>query len=259
MSTVELRQSPGSSLVTLYVDGVESSALDTADPSHLEFEYMQQMRIAIDARYPAAAPIRALHLGAAGCALPRALDADRPNSRQLAIEIDPELAQLAREWFDLPPSPRLRIRSEDARRTLDTNKGSWQVIVRDAFRGGRIPNQLATIEAHQQAARLLTEDGIYLLNIAGEAGLTPVYREVRALAPSFEHILGISDPAIMRGRRFGNVVLVASHAPLDTQEIERHVRRLPLPTVVVSHAKLMTGGKSTEPLTDAEIGWPGEG
>lgn len=252
----ELRLEKQGSLVTLFVDGVESSAVDLADPHHLEFEYMQHIRIAINSRWAVPEPLRILHLGAAGCALAKALDADRPGSRQLAIEIDPELSTVVRDWFELPPSPHLRIRAEDARRTLDTNKGSWHVIIRDAFREGRIPNQLATFEAHSCAFDRLTEDGIYCLNIAGEAGLVPVYREFNSLDRLFRSVIAIADPAIMKGRRFGNVILLASHQPLPRADIDRLVRKLPLPTVVVSADQLRTGAQSTSVLTDNMVGWP---
>lgn len=254
MSDVDLNLD--GTLLTLYVDGVESSAVDLADPTHLEFEYMHHIRIATCAVLGGDQPIRALHLGAAGCALARAIEANRPNSRQLAIEIDAELAALVREWIDLPSAPRLRIRAQDARVTLDTNKGSWHLIVRDTFASGRIPPHLATVEAHARAACLLTEDGLYCLNIAGEAGLAPVYREVRALGESFAHIAAISDPAIVKGRRFGNVVLFAAHRPLPLDEISRHVRRLPLPTVVVNQERLEEAAIGARLVFDRDVGWP---
>ncbi|WP_255315636.1 spermidine synthase [Trueperella pecoris] len=254
MSTIDLVERDG--LLTLYVDGVESSALDLDDPTHLEFEYMQHIQIALDSLFPAGSVIRALHLGGAGCALARAIDALRPGSRQLAIEIDAELAAQVRQWVDLPPAPRLRIRAEDARLTLDTNKGSWHLIVRDAFASGRIPRHLATVEAHAHAARLLTDDGLYALNIAGEAGLAPVYREVRALRESFAHIAAIADPAIVKGRRFGNVILLASQRPVPLESISRAVRRLPLPTVALGQAPLEERAVGAQLIHDADVGWP---
>ncbi|WP_126415802.1 spermidine synthase [Trueperella bialowiezensis] len=254
LSSIEVDRTDN--LLTIYVDGVESSAVDLADPSYLEFEYMQHIEIAVNALFGEGQPIRALHLGGAGCALARAFEARRPNSRQLAIEIDGELASLVREWIDLPRAPRLRIRCEDARTTLDTNKGSWHVIVRDTFASGRIPAHLTTVEAHAKASGLLTDDGVYALNIAGEAGLAPVYREVRALGESFDHIAAISDPAIMKGRRFGNVIVLAAHRPLPLAEISARVRRLPLPTIVVPHDHLVEAAIGARLVHDRDVGWP---
>src|SRR5690625_7775253 len=86
---VELLRDPSRpSAVTVFINDAESSYVDLADPAHLEFEYMQQMTAILDeAGLPAPQPVRAVHLGGAGCALPRALDAARPGSRQLVVEI----------------------------------------------------------------------------------------------------------------------------------------------------------------------------
>ena len=37
----------------------------------------------------------------------------------------------------------------------------------------------------------------------------------------FEELALIAEPAVLRGRRFGNAVLVASHRPLDTAALAR--------------------------------------
>ena len=100
--------------VLLRLDGTESSWIDLRDPAHLDFEYQQQMNAVVDVLRPAPAPLRAVHLGGAACALARAWDALRPGSTQLAVEIDEVLALRVRQWFDLPRSPRLRIRVADA-------------------------------------------------------------------------------------------------------------------------------------------------
>jgi hypothetical protein len=48
--------------------GMDASYVDLADPSHLEFDYMRWLRIVLRA----ARARRVLHVGGAGCALPRA-------------------------------------------------------------------------------------------------------------------------------------------------------------------------------------------
>ncbi|QRV02765.1 fused MFS/spermidine synthase [Arcanobacterium phocisimile] len=243
-------------LRTLFIDDAESSAIDLSDPTHLEFEYMQHIRVAVDASFPGNGGLRVLHLGGAGCALARCFAALRPRSRQLAIEIDPELATIARAHFDLPASPALRIRTQDARTTLDTNSGKWQVIVRDTFMDGVIPQHMATVEAYIQAARLLAEDGIYCVNIADRQILPSLYREVGAASGSFAHLAAITDPAIMKKRRYGNVILLASHSPIAHDDINRALRKLPMPAQVVSGESLLRQSNGYTPLTDQGIGWP---
>ena len=216
------------SLLTLYLDGLPSSALDLTDPEHLEFEYMQHMRIMVEAKRPRGTPIKALHIGGAGCALPRALDSSHPNSRQLAIEVDEILATKVREWFPLPRSPLLRIRAAEGRQTLQQQAGrNWDIIVRDAFAGGTVPYQLMTYEAAVDARNALAPDGAYLLNLSRHDK-----PEIATILAVFPHVVAISDPAIWAGRRYGNITLGASMTPW--QDMHREVFRLPLPARIYS-------------------------
>ncbi|WP_124039648.1 spermidine synthase [Neoactinobaculum massilliense] len=242
------------SLVTLLLDGVESSALDLDDPAFLEFEYMQQMAAAIELAFPGGIPLRALHLGAAGCALPRAINALHPGSRQLACELDSKLARYVRDWFDLPRSPALRIRVEDGRQALDTTQATWDIVVRDAFLDADVPAPLRTVECAQRAATVLSARGLYLLNSVASAGLDRLGQECAALLTAFEHVCAIADPAVMHGRRWGNIVLIASTAPLP-DGLDRAIRRLPMPTRVVGEADIRRRAQGSSPLHDTAAGW----
>ncbi len=245
------------SLATLYLDGSESSALDLLDPHHLEFEYMQHIRTIVDSVFELPDPLHVMHLGAAGCALARAVDADRPGSRQLAIELDPELAALVREWFDLPKAPRLRIRAAEARQALDTTGATWDVIVRDAFAHRDVPAQLRTSECARRASEVLSPGGVYVLNAIASTGLTRFGQEIATLLAHFEHVIAIVDPAVMRGRRFGNIVIGASHEPFDEIGISKSVRRLPMPASVISEEALVKRALGNAPMVDADLA-PGQ-
>jgi spermidine synthase len=208
--TVELvRERDDPTGVTVLVNGVPSSHLDLVDPTRLEFEYMQCMA-AVVAALPAG-PLAAVHLGAAGCALARALHATRPGSRQLAVEIDPVLADLVRRWFDLPRSPALRIRAGDARAELERLPDSAaDVVVRDAFAGDGTPPHLATREFAAQVARTLRPGGVYLANCADRPPLALARTEVATLADVFAHVAVVAEPGVLRGRRYGNLVLAGT-------------------------------------------------
>ncbi|MEE6274047.1 spermidine synthase [Georgenia wangjunii] len=237
------------SAVTLYLDDAESSHVDLLDPTYLEFEYMQQMLAVLDVLRPG--PLRAVHLGGAACTFARALDALRPGSSQLVVEIDAELARLAREWFDLPRAPRLRIRVGDARAALGTlAPGAWDVLVRDAFNGPAVPAHLRTLEAAREARAALVPGGLYLVNLTDRPPLRGAREEVATLRAVFEHVALVADPAILRGRRFGNVVLACSSAPLPGPDLARVLRRLALPVRLVDGERLDDFVGTTPPLVD---------
>ncbi|ACZ30299.1 Spermidine synthase-like protein [Xylanimonas cellulosilytica DSM 15894] len=201
--------------VTLQVNGVPSSYLDLDDPGFLAFEYMQYMDAVVAATLPG--PLRALHLGAAGCALARSWDAARPGSRQLAIDVDARLVQLVREWFALPRAPRLRLRADDAAAAVATAApASYDVVVRDVFAGDATPGHLVTQQVARQVAAALRPGGLYLVNCADRPPLERARRELATLAAAFGpdavadgRLVLIAEPGILKGRRYGNLVLAA--------------------------------------------------
>lgn len=217
--------------ILLLLDGTESSWVDLTDRAHLDFEYQQQMDAVLDVLLPRV-PVRAVHLGGAGCALARAWEARRPGSTQLAVEIDAVLAQRVREWFDLPRAPRLRIRVGDAAEVAPSlREGEWDVVVRDVFAAGRVPAACQTEEFLSACRRALAPGGVYLANSVSsprpEAGA-----HLEAVRRVFGDALVVADAASARGRRRGNLVVVAGREPLtpvQVREIDRAVRRLPLP------------------------------
>ena len=220
----------------LMLDGAESSFLDMCDPSHLDFEYHQQMDAVLTALRGAGGPVKALHLGGAGCALARAWDVTRPGSQQVAVEIDEILADRVRTWFDLPRSPRLRIRVGDAAEVVTgLRPGQWDVVVRDVFNGGSVPASCRSQEFLGTCLRALAPDGLLLVNTASmpraQAG-AEIAALTRAMDGDASCAVIVADPAAVRGRRRGNLVLVARQAPFtasELEEVERAVRRLPLP------------------------------
>src|SRR5690606_28585540 len=124
----------------------------------------------------------AVHLGAAGCAMARYLDAARPGSRQIGIDIDARLLELVRDWFALPRAPRLRLRSGDARSQLSSLRtASTDVVIRDVFAGDRTPDHLMTHEFALEVLRVLRPGGTYLVNCADRPPLQTARSEIATL------------------------------------------------------------------------------
>jgi spermidine synthase len=253
--TVELvRSRDDPTGVTVVLNGVASSHLDLADPTRLDFEYMQQMAVVLDRIRPPGDPVRAVHLGAAGCTLARYLDATRPGSRQLAVELDTSLAELVRTWFDLPRSPALRIRAGDARAELARRPdASADVVVRDVFAGATTPEHVRTVEFTRDVARVLTPGGVYLANCADRPPLGQARAEVATLRAVFADVAVVAEPAQLKGRRYGNLVLAGSDAPglLGAADVARAIRSLPAPTRVLHGAELDAFVADARPLLDA--------
>ena len=242
---------------TLLLDGVESSAVDASDPSYLEFEYMQHMSCALGAALPPPGPVRALHLGGAACALACAWEATRPGSRQVCAEVDALLAHRVREHFPIPRSPRVRIRVGDGRAVVDAARpGAWDVVVRDAFVGGAVPEHLRTRECAAAVARALRPGGLYLLNCAHGGGAN-AHRDVAAVLEEFPLVLTVQDPKVGRGGRLGNVVAIGVNGgEFDADALDRALRRLPLPARLWRPGEVRRWAAGARPPLDASAQWP---
>jgi spermidine synthase len=209
----------------LWVNGVQSSHI-ADNPLTLEFEYMQWIAAAINDLIPdPAEKMTMLHLGGGACTLARWGLAAYPNSRHVVVEIDGKLADRVREAFDLPRAPLLRIRQGEARSVLETlTDGTRDVIIRDVFAGSATPRPLTTVEFLEHAKRVLTPGGLYIANVGDRPDLKGAKTEMATARAVFRHVMAIADPAMFKGRRAGNVILVASdRAPEPSAALSREL------------------------------------
>ncbi len=252
--TAELQRSPDDpDAVTLLVNGVPSSHLDLADPGRLDFEYMQQMAAVLEHLPEGGGPLRAVHLGAAGCAMARWAHARFPGARQVAVDLDPVLVALVRDWFDLPRSPALRLRAGEARTELATLPDAGaDAVLRDVFAGDRTPAHVTTEEFARDVARVLRPGGVYLANCADRPPLSLARAEAATLGAVFAHVGVVAEPGVLRGRRYGNLVVVGTDDPglLSGAGLARDLRSLPVPARLLVGTELRAFVGRTPPLRD---------
>jgi spermidine synthase len=231
----------------LSVDGVAQSYVDRADPTHLEFDYVRLMGDVVDVLPEG--PLTAVHLGGGGCTLPRYVAATRPGSRQLVVEADERLAELVRRSFG---TAGFRLRVGDARTTLPAlRQGESDLVVADVFESSVQPVHVTTLEWLAEVRRLLRPGGAYVVNVADGKPLAFAKGQVATLQAAFPHVVLLADPSVLRGRRFANLVLAASDAPLPVEALVRRASRAAGRARVVSGDDLtaFTGGAA--PVTDA--------
>ena len=235
----------------LLVDGVPQSHVDLEDPGYLDFEYVRRLGHVIDEAAPPGQPLRVLHLGAGALTLARYVTATRPGSPQLAVEVDGALVDLIR--LRLPPRDRrLRVRVGDARAELERLRpGSFDVVIVDAFAGGRTPAHLTSAEFWAAARRVLRGPGVVAANVADGAPLAHARAQVATARAVFPHACLIADAAVLRGRRFGNLVLAASAERLPVEALTRRTAGDPMPGRLVHGRDLARFTAGARPVTDA--------
>ncbi|MEV4391349.1 fused MFS/spermidine synthase [Nonomuraea sp. NPDC049607] len=197
-------------------DGVPQSYVDLQDPTFLDFEYVRLMADVIDLLPEG--PLSCVHVGGGACTIPRYVAATRPGSRHIVIEPDGLLVNLVREQLDLRSVPRLKVIVAGGREgTAKVWDESADLVVLDAFTGATMPVELATVEYMGDLARVLRPDGTLLVNMADGKGLAFAKRLLATVCDTFRHVALLAEPGIMRGRRFGNLIVAASRTelPLD--------------------------------------------
>ncbi len=233
-------------------DGHPQSYVDLEDPAHLVFEYVAQLATVIDVLAPPG-PIRVTHVGGAGLTLPRWVEHTRPGSPQIVLEPDAAMTEAVRRELPLPRRHRIRVRPVDGATGIGAlGAHSADVVVLDAYAGGRVPADLVTDVFLADCARVLGRDGLLVANLADDRGFGWVPRVAAGARNAFGHVAWVALTEVLRGRRFGNGVLVAAGRPIDTAELTRALRRLPWPSGVRTDAELAarTGGR--RPFTHAD-------
>ena len=240
----------------LVVDGTPQSHVDLDDPTHLHFEYIVRMGAVIDQVGEPGRPLTAVHLGAGALTIPRYVEATRPGSRQQVIELEAPLVQLVRAHLPLPRGASIRIRIGDARAGVGklpaALQGQCDLVVSDVFSGAQTPAHLTSVEFYREVAQLLAPTGILLVNIADGPGLAFARRQVATVSAVFAEVALLADTQVLKGRRFGNLVVAASASPLPTEWLPRILAAGPHPAKIAQGDEVAAFAEGARVVTDAD-------
>ena len=124
-------------------------------------------------------------------------------------------------------------------------------MVCDVFAGARTPAHLTSAEFAADVHRVLRPDGVYAANVADGPPLRFARAQVATLRSVFRHVCLLAEPGTLRGRRFGNLVAVASDAELPIEGSSAAARATRCPpassTARTSTASPAPPGRSTTP------------
>lgn len=238
----------------LIVDDTPQSHVDLNDPTHLHFEYIVRMGAVID-QLPAGA-LTAVHLGAGALTVPRYIEATRPGSRQQVIELEAPLAALVKEHLPLPRGAAIRMRIGDARAGVQklppALTGACDLVVSDVYSGAQTPAHLTSVEFYRELRALLSPTGVLLVNVADGPGLAFARRQAATITEVLPEIAVLADTQVLKGRRFGNLVIAASASPLPTEWLPRLLAAGPHPAKIAQGAEVASFIQGSRIVTDAD-------
>lgn len=204
------------------IGGTDHSWVDPNDPTRLEFDYVQRIADAVDGHAPAGERIRVVHIGGAGMTLPRYIAATRPTSAQIVLEPDTALTELVREQLPLPKRSGIKVRPVDGRAGIAAMPDDFaDVVILDAFVEAQVPAELTTIEFFSELSRVLVPGGAMMLNLTDRAPFGYTRRVLAGVREFFSETVLSAEPATLKGRRFGNLLVLGSDTALPVQLLTR--------------------------------------
>ncbi len=128
------------------------------------------------------------------------------------VEIDPVVAEVAKEFFDLKVSGDIHI--NDARYFLTTNQKHYDYVLMDVFNGDLTPGLLISQEAFTLVKNSLSEEGIFALNLIADidGNTAGTHSVLKTLGTLFEHV-DYYPVATTAKSAITNVIVVAYNGP----------------------------------------------
>ena len=182
---------------------------------------------------------RALMLGAGGCALPKHILKSCPHTQVVAVEVDPEIMQLAKRWFFASKAKsqfgeRFRFVCADAVEFLNQSvEGEcaaqagavtqpwalphrYHAIANDVFAGIEVPSSLSGDEGLCLVKSCLEPGGRYGVNVVvdPEAGYGEMFALVERLQRHFTYVETV-DASDEEFGEWENFLVAASDEPLN--------------------------------------------
>ncbi len=238
---------------TLRVDGTDQSYVDLDDPRRLDFDYVQHIAGLVDLLAPPGERMRVVHVGGAGLTLPRYVAASRPRSAQVVLEPDAELTAFVRQHLPLPRQSGVKVRAADGRSGIaELRDGYADLVVLDAFLGAQVPAELTTAGYLGEVARVVGPAGTLVLNLTDRGPSAYGRRVLAGVVATFPHAVLSAEPSTLKGRRFGNVLVVGSWSPLPVLALAQRAGSAPYPYRVVHGARLQQLIGAHRPFTEAD-------
>jgi spermidine synthase len=132
------------------------------DPDDLPLHYTRSMTTAL--AYPNEVR-RVLMVGLGGGAISTYLARAMPELHIDTVDIDPGVIGVAREYFGLRETPRVRFFANDGRFFVRRAPHRYDLAILDAFQGASVPFHLLTREFYALLKDRLTPSGVAVFNV----------------------------------------------------------------------------------------------
>jgi len=186
------------------LSGVDQTRIRPDHPEQLPMPYLRSAAVGL------AVPLkleRLLMIGLGGGAFPSFVQTRLPEVYVDAVEIDPAVARIAKNYFGLNETKKLRVHVVDAVEFMKQRKTPYDYILLDAYDVDELPLPLTTHSFFRDVRTNLAFGGVVVVNIAISSDYK-TRRLIAKLSGYYGHCLQMrSAPSL-------NDVLLLSDAPI---------------------------------------------
>jgi spermidine synthase len=175
---------------TLSFNGSWETTMSLSNPLAGHFEYTEYFQMPWLWNHDIQ---RVLMVGLGGGSTQRAYRHYYTNVMVSTVEIDPVVVEVAKKYFTVQETPKLRIYTNDGRVFLRQTTNLYDVILMDAYSttryGSSLPRQLVTKEFFTLASQHLSTNGVLAYNVIGQVQgyratlIGSMYRTLSAVFP----------------------------------------------------------------------------
>ena len=145
-----------------------------ARPGHPEFLGFAYTKVAFAGLALTEEPKRMMIVGVGGGTMPMFLRKYYPDVVIDAVDIDPDVVHVAKEYFGLREDARLKAHVGDGRAFVENTREPYDIIFLDAFGSRNVPPHLTTVEFMRAVRKAVKPTGVVVWNIWGREA-NPLY------------------------------------------------------------------------------------
>ena len=206
---------------SFHEDRIEHSRILMDNPLDLQYFYTEIYAAVTEGLSRNKEKLCVMAIGGGGYVYPRYIEKVWPGSRIDVAEIDPAVTKAAMEAFGLEKNTTINTVNMDARnyvdKLLEQKRNGWEIprydfIYGDAFSDYSVPFQLVTRQFNEKISAILSDDGVYMMNIVDtfDSGLF-LGSVVNTLEETFPYVYVVTDNDTIQVRSYNFVIIAAKH------------------------------------------------
>ena len=218
---VRTRDIEGREVRLLFLDALVHSYVDTDDPRYLYYPYEKVFADIATTLALNNTELDTLFIGGGGYTMPKFMEVVISGASLEVVEIDPEVTRVAFDYLALPADTSIVTHVDDARTKLhELPQGKYEFIVGDAFNDMSVPYHLTTLEFNDMIRGLLSDNGVYAINVVDRLHSGRFLRSVvHTLQHSFPFVYVMRDDSRWDSDVRYTFVVMAAMRPITPLEV----------------------------------------